>query len=469
MPLPHGWIADITDTSVTFAMPVVSGVTDSELLSAQRDLAEVGRRVAAAAAALAGEVAFRSRRELGNDGLAQRLGARTPDRLVQRITGATIREAQTMVRVGSLVATENQDAAAATDPAIDAPPVTAPWLAAVVHAVAAGQLSIAAADSIQTGLGSVTDLESSADLVAGLTRAAEHLLRDSATFTVERLLARARELRADLDAEGVRDRERLLRDQRYLHLTPTGDGMTRINGLLDPESAAVVVGAYDAVTSPRRGGPRFVDPTEAARAEELVADTRTLEQIAVDSFVDLIRIATLTQSTNVLGLRRAPVQVVVTDRDLRARAGSGRFEGGSEPVSIETVERYVCEAGMVPILFDQGGQAINVGRDQRLFNLRQRRAMAARDGGCRFPDCDRPPSWTEAHHINEWAKDFGLTDVADGVLLCRHHHRLVHDNGWRVTRTGGDYFAVPPPSIDPAQRPIPAPSNSPALRRALAG
>lgn len=468
MPLPHGWIADITDTSVTFAMPVVSGLSDSELMTAQRHLAEVARRSATASSALAAEVAFRSRRELGNDGLAQRLGARTPERLVQRLTGGTIREAQTMVRVGSLVATEIPDAAAASDPTRDTPPNTAPWLVSVAVAVAAGHLSIAAADAIQTGLGSVTDLATSAGLVAGLTRAAELLLRDAQTFTIEALLARAREKRADLDAEGVREREQLLREKRYLHLTPTGDGMTRINGLLDPESAAVIVGAYDAVTSPRRGGPRFVDPTEAARAEELVADTRTLEQIAVDSFVDLIRIATLTDSADVLGLRRAPVQVVVTERDLSNRAGCGRFEGGTEAVSVETVERYICEAGFVPILFDTEGQAINVGRDQRLFNRRQRRAMAARDGGCRFPGCDRPPSWTEAHHINEWVKDFGLTNVADGVLLCRHHHRLVHDNGWRIIRRGGDYFAVPPTSIDPRQRPIPAPSKSPALRRALA-
>jgi len=468
MPLPHGWITDITDTSVTFAMPVVSALTDTELLTAQRELSEVARRASTAASALAGEVAHRSRPELGTEGLAQRLGARSPDRLVQRLTGATIREAQTMVRVGSMVATVVPDAAAASDPTLDPSQNAAPWLACVGRAVADGHLSIAAADAIQTGLGSVTDLGSSASLAAALERAAEQLLRDAATLTVEKLLARGRELRADLDAEGVRDREQLLRDKRYLHLTPTGDGMTRINGLLDPESAAVIVGAYDAVTSPRRGGPRFVDPTEAGRADELVADTRTLEQIAVDSFVDLIRIATLTESTDVLGLRRAPVQVVVTERDLSSRAGSGRFEGGSEAISISTVERHICEAGIVPILFDTGGQAINVGRDQRLFNRRQRVAMAVRDGGCRFPDCDRPPSWTEAHHINEWVKDFGRTDVADGVLLCRHHHKLVHDNSWRITRTGGDYFAVPPPSIDPRQHPIPAPSKSPALRRALA-
>ena len=106
--------------------------------------------------------------------------------------------------------------------------------------------------------------------------------------------------------------------------------MTRIHGLLDPESAAVVVGAYDAATSPRRGGPRFVDPTEAARADAVAADPRTTEQIAVDSFVELIRIATMADPGAVLGRRGAAVQVLVTERDLSRRAGIGRIEGQPE-------------------------------------------------------------------------------------------------------------------------------------------
>ena len=105
---------------------------------------------------LAAEIAHRSRHELGHDGLAQRLGARTPQILVQRITGATAREAQTLVRVGSLVARCVRMPAAGSDPAPDADAgATVPWLAAVAREVAAGRLSIAAADAIQLGLGSI--------------------------------------------------------------------------------------------------------------------------------------------------------------------------------------------------------------------------------------------------------------------------------------------------------------------------
>jgi hypothetical protein len=469
MSIPDGWLARLTDTSVDFAVPAVGEIADADLLTAQRQLAEVRRRIDSASASFAAEIAHRSRRELGHDGLAQRLGARTPQILVQRVTGATAREAQTLVRVGSMIADAIQDAAAGSDPTrTDDADSRAPWLAAVAHEVAAGRLSIAAADAIQAGLGTTDNTPDPTALVLALTHAAQKLVRDAASHTVEQLAIRAREARDEIDVEGVRDRERLLRERRYLHLTPQGDGMTRINGLLDPESAAVIVGAYDAATSPRRGGPRFVDPTQAARADAISADPRTTEQIAVDSFVELIRIATLADPGEVLGRRGAAVQVIVTERDLSRRSGFGKIEGQSSPVSIDTVERHICESGIVPILFDSGGQSVNVGRDQRLFNRRQRIGMAARDGGCRFPDCDRPPSWTEAHHIDEWMRDFGKTDIADGILLCRHHHLLIHDNGWKVTRTGGDYFVVPPTSLDPDQRPIPAPTKSAGLRRLLA-
>jgi hypothetical protein len=244
--------------------------------------------------------------------------------------------------------------------------------------------------------------------------------------------------------------------------------MTRISGLLDPESAAIVCAAIDTITSPRRGGPRFVDPVAAARAEELLRDERTVPQIALDALVDMIRIATFADSGTVFGGRRPSVQVLVPERALRDGHGVANLEGQIDAVSLATAQRHICDAGLVAALFDDDAQVVNVGRAKRLFTSRQRIGMAARDGGCRFPGCSRPPSWTEAHHIDEWLLDHGKTDIADGILLCRHHHQLTHNNGWKVTRSGGQYWVVPPESEDPEQRPIPAPSRSSALKRTLA-
>jgi hypothetical protein len=133
-------------------------------------------------------------------------------------------------------------------------------------------------------------------------------------------------------------------------------------------------------------------------------------------------------------------------------------------VSIETVERYLCDSGSVPIRFDHDGQTLDVGREQRTFTTRQRVALAARDGGCRIDNCDCPPSWTEAHHITPWAEG-GETNIADGILLCRFHHMLLHNNGWRIVREGAEYFLIRPPTDGFAPPPMPLPTKSRTQRR----
>jgi len=451
--------ARLGDVSVPFVVPQVSGLSDDALLETQRVVAEIRRRADAAASVLAAEIAHRSRRELGYTGLATRLGARTPELLVARVTGTSAREAGALVRVGAFTAPPRIDAESGS-----AEPDPTPWLVTVGAAVSGGSLSIDAAEVIRAGLGEPDDSVS----CASLTAAAEGLVRQASTLTVEQLAARAREVRAELDAAHVRDREEALRSARYLRLSPQSDGMTRLSGLLDPESAAVIVAALDAATSPRRGGPRFVDPDEVAWADAIVQDQRTTEQMSVDVFVELVRLGTTTAPNSLLGKNKPAVRLGVAERDLRLRVGSGRIDGQTQPISIDTIERAICDGGVLPVAFDSAGQIVNVGRAQRLFTARQRIGLNLRDGGCRFPGCDRPPSWCEAHHIDEWFRHEGRTDIADGILLCRHHHLLVHNNDWRVTRDGAEYFVVPPKSVEPKQRPIPAPSRSAVARRVTA-
>jgi len=164
------------------------------------------------------------------------------------------------------------------------------------------------------------------------------------------------------------------------------------------------------------------------------------------------------------------VRVTGTERYLVARTGHGRLQRTQRPVSIETVERLACTQGTVAVVFDEHGQPLDVGREQRLFTSRQRTALAERDGGCRWTGCDRPPSWCEAHHIEHWARDGGRTDVADGILLCKHHHLLLHDHHWQIERRGparSEYWLIPPPD-HPGARPMPM-AGSPNVRDLLAG
>lgn len=412
-------------------------LNDNLLLEAQSNLAAIRRHVDAASAIVAGQIAHRSRRELGYSGLAQSRGARTPELLIQTVTGATAATTRQLVRVGVLM---TDLAAAKVDPEAV---VAEPWLVPVAAAAAAGLISVDACEVIRVGLGRPNESVS----IEHLTAASARLAALAPTVPPERLACLARDARDELDAAGVASREEERRDRRYLRLISQSDGMTRITGLLDPESAAVVSSAIDAATSPRRGGPRFVDAQSASGSvgfSALENDDRTVDQVAVDALVALVDVAVRAESSAVLGARRPSVRVIVTQRDLDRRAGAGQLEGQSASISLSSVERAACDGGLIPILFDEEGGALNLGRTQRLHNARQRIAIATRDGGCLAPGCDRPPSWCEVHHVTEFSRG-GRTDLADGVLLCRHHHLFIHNNGWAIRRDGGTYRLVPPP------------------------
>ena len=430
--------------------PPPSALSDAELIEEQRLLAEARRITDARSARNAAEIARRSRPELGYDGLAQRLGARTPQELVQKVAGVGKREASTFIRVGEFLQ-------APAEQAPQGAPTASPWQSAVRDAANAAHVSTEVADVIRAALVGLEVPDSA------LLDAAHELLAFAKSVGVDRLAAHARQLRDRLDAAGVERREQQLRDARFINYSPQPNGMTKVFGMLDPESAAVFRSVFDAATSPRRGGPRFVDPSAREREKRLLDDPRTAEQIGLDAIVACLAVGAAGDTQGLLGSQPPAVRVHVTAADLASGEGAAQLEGQTASISVATARRHACTAGIVPIAFDDDGQAVNVGRTQRLFTARQRIGLAARDGGCRFPDCDRPPGWTEAHHINEWERDHGRTDIADGVLLCRHHHLLVHNNGWRVTRVGADYFVVPPRSVDPMQRPIAAPPKGPGV------
>jgi hypothetical protein len=438
------------------------------LIAAQGALARARRDLDTSAAVIAGEIAARSRPEAGHAGLAQQQGFRTPEALVQHATGSTFRDAAALVRVGAMIRDATVDDATGDDTGTPAGPVGQPWLVPVGLAVTSGTLSVAAAEAIRTGLrepneGDPNDTVS----IEALTDAAATLVRVGSTLNVDQLFRRARDARDDLDEAGIAIRERERRRQRSLRRWRKPDGMTRYLWVLDPEGAALVDGIYDQLTSPRRGGPRMIDQAEQQRAAAVENDPRTTDQLASDGFLDLLAIAVGTNPQDVIGLRNPAVRVLVTADTLASRSGHGYLEGHHDPVSIDTVERIACSNGIIPIRFDSSGQVIDVGREQRLFTRRQRIGLAARDGGCRWPDCPRPPGWTEAHHVDHWKRDHGNTTIDNGILLCRHHHLLLHDNRWEITHHGADYWLTPPPEIDQHQTARPMPSKSAALRDVL--
>lgn len=392
--------------------------TDAELRELLAAAATVRQAAERHAALGAGEVARRSRPEDGLAGFAQRAGHRTVVDFLRAETGVSARDAAATARVGELA----RDGGA------------------LGEAILSGQVSVAAADAIHAGLGAPTAAVS-AEL---LDQAAGRLCDAAEAIDPDRLQRRAREVRDELDEAGVADRQAQHRAARSLRLIRQADGMTRIVWLLDPESAAIVTEVYDRATSPRRGGPRFVDSERRAAASAIRDDVRSTEQLASDSFTELLRQSASVDRQILLGSGTPAVQVLVTAESFEARRGHGVLESG-DAVSIATVERLACSGGVLPVILDGDGQVLDLGREQRLYNRRQRLALAVRDGGCMWPGCDRPPSWTEAHHTRHWARDHGRTDLADGILLCRHHHLRLHNEEWTIRRRDGRYWLQPPP------------------------
>jgi hypothetical protein len=101
-------------------------------------------------------------------------------------------------------------------------------------------------------------------------------------------------------------------------------------------------------------------------------------------------------------------------------------------------------ATLPPILGGAPSRPLDLGRSTRVVTPAQRSALAVRDGGCVFPGCSRPLAWCEAHHLWHWL-DGGPTDLDNLALVCRAHHRAVHEGGWRLIRGPDGQFTATPP------------------------
>ena len=325
----------------------------------------------------------------------------------------------------------------------------APWHEPLSRAMMQGRISPAQQDAIQRGLGRPAD--DTDDTHAAWQAAAEQLIDDAAERTVEELRVQARAIRDQLDPEGAKRRFQERYERRSFRTWVDADGRQRGHIEFEDDGAAWMRAIRDAALRPRRGGPRFVDSDEARRAEDLTADSRTNDQLFYDLLLDLLRAGSLADAKDVFGTRQAGVRIVQVQNSAGAPT-SAHTEDYGFPVPFASVQQRVCETGITPVTVDPHGNPLNVGREHRLFTPSQRVALAIRDGGCRWRGCDRPASYCEAHHIDEWHADTGRTDIDRGILLCRHHHMQLHHNGWRIARNGTDDFHLYPPGSRP---PIP--------------
>jgi stage V sporulation protein SpoVS len=448
---------------------------ESALLDLNAECSAMERSLAARRALIAGEIAHRSRPALGAQGLAQRTGHRTVEGFLKHTAGVTGQQAVTAVRAGVLLG-EIADEGHADELTGEIQSAAQPWLRPVAGAIASGLISTVVAEVIDLGLGA----PNSAVTALQLESAATTLVAEAvAGVDPDRLRKRARELRDELDLAGVRVREeerRLLR--RLIHFErPDGGG--RAIWDMDPETYAHFKELFDRSTSPKISGVRFVDSGQAAIAKRIAEDGRTVGQLASDTFLQLLVQGAAADTSLMLGSGAPVIRITVAETALETRAesgvgdeaeaeaeaGVGRLEGQADPVSIDTVRRLLCSGISMRIGFDPAGNVLDLEREQRTFSKRQREVLSVKFGGCMDPNCERPPSWCEAHHLEHWVRDRGKTVIGNGILLCKHHHLKYHNEGYEIIHNlEGEYWLIPPMGRDPEQTPIRMPLKSAALR-----
>jgi len=138
--------------------------------------------------------------------------------------------------------------------------------------------------------------------------------------------------------------------------------------------------------------------------------------------------------------------------DLKNKAETAILSHGG-PITPAEARRLACDARIIPVVMGSDSQVLDVGRSSRTFPIGIRRAITLRDKGCTFPACDRPPGWTDAHHVKEWWQ-LGVSSYENGCLLCRFHHTLIHQGDWRIQwAPDGIPEFIPPPWLDPEQKP----------------
>ncbi len=214
---------------------------------------------------------------------------------------------------------------------------------------------------------------------------------------------------------------------RHLSTSIDDDGMVVIRGRLTPELGAVVQHALEAAAD------RLFREAQGAPKAERVADEVTPAQRRADA-LGLLAEAALSSDLD-LGCSGDRYQVVlhmeaptgVTTED--GPAGTKELDHGALHVSAETSRRLSCDAAVVRMEHGSGDAVLSVGRKTRSVPPSIRRALQARDWSCRFPGCTARRC--DAHHVKHWV-DGGATSLDNLVLLCRRHHRAVHEGGFEV-------------------------------------
>ncbi|WP_214405358.1 HNH endonuclease signature motif containing protein [Pseudonocardia lacus] len=383
-----------------------SGMDASEVIAALAATRELSRLVS--------QIQVETVAVLRRSGAFAAAGHARPESAVASVLGVDRGRAREIVRVA-----EHLDAA------------TSPAMAAAFRA---GAASLEQVDRTAQLAGSAVARRLPAGAWAGIE---QQIAAAAGTSTARELAKYGTELVHAYDrVDSDEDREPVQVNE--LHLTPLPGGGGKIHGIIeDPVRFASIAAVIDAKAAPRTAEDQRTGPERAADALAEVCGF-------VADHGDKVLPSTGGWRPHLL------LTVELADLENRAQAACLDFGGHLDPAGLRML---CCDAAVTPIVMNGTGKPLDVGRTQRIIPPAIRKAITARDRGCAHPGCDRPPSWSEIHHIREWSQG-GATRVDNLVMLCRLHHREIHATAWtvRIAADGLPEF-IPPAWVDANRTP----------------
>ena len=280
----------------------------------------------------------------------------------------------------------------------------------------------------QVGFAHLTVMARTANAVRSLDEAA--LLEKARENSPGKFHHICRHYRHAADPKGYAADQAEQVENRSLSLSTWEDGSLLINGVLDSIGGAAVRTALEPLA--RKSGAHDDRDRDRRFADALVE----LSMHALDSGVIPQRAS-----------QRTHLQVTTSLETLRGLSGAPAAEMEfSLPISSKTVERLACDCSITRILLEGDSMVIDVGRANRLIKGPRRKALNVRDRHCTWPGCERPATWTSAHHLVHWIHG-GTNEPHNLTLLCYRHHWMVHEGNWQLVRGDDGRIVTIPPTI----------------------
>lgn len=314
--------------------------------------------------------------------------------------------------------------------------ILAPLLPETAAALAAGEIGPAQVKVITETITAIPATVSPADRDG----AEAELARHARSFHPTALHKIGQRILAHLDPDGPepRDEPEPAPSAGELRFWERRDGRLGLQGHLEPEHSAAF--------------RTLIEQLAAPRPAENIPDARTAAQRNADALLEICGLARAAQDCPSTAGEPPHLTVTIDWDALRTGLGVATLDYGTQ-ISASEARRWACDAKIIPVVLGGKSEPLDVGRALRTVPLSIRRALVARDRGCAFPGCDRPPGMCQAHHCRHWI-DHGETKVENCVLLCEAHHRHVHRTGWKILIDHGHVAFIPPAIINPTRTPL---------------